>query len=239
LLSEFSQASLGNMLIVGPRGVGKATLLQVLLASTVESQRTVVVESSGEFAIIYPSIKSLRTVSADHDFGEILGHLSAQRVAIADAPERAGALHVQAVEAGYNGTICCINAGSARAGLMKIVDGLSRVSSISSGLLLERVSSAISLVVVLELDHYAPVVKEIFEVLPSDGTEFSLRPLVRLKVSSEGVRTWHLVSQQSLILRKLADRGVVLSDVNGVQVPVAKVAPQVKKGADAIKQAQS
>lgn len=107
------------------------------------------------------------------------------------------------MEQGLKGCVTTISAESAELGLWKFCDFVMRSDLSSEQSVVRRISRAVSLVIVTDLENDEPVLKEVVEVSPSTDGKFSLERLVRFTGRTNKSREWEVDSVDSPLQKKL------------------------------------
>ena len=224
-LAELVAQGEANILVAGPAGSGKTRFMAALIGEAGSDERIAVVEDVPELFVGAGSFERL-TARPGGPKGEGEVTMSAlikaamrrkaRRIMLGDVRDDDARGFLRALESGHSGSIGCLTADSITDALWEFVDLVLRSERAPQESILRRVSRVVQIVVALRLVDDKPCVAEVSEVLSSDGADFRIVPIVRFEGVEAGKRVWRLISEPSLWVSKLADRGVALKTGPGL-----------------------
>jgi Flp pilus assembly CpaF family ATPase len=206
-----------NIIVAGGTGSGKTTLLRALLNEIPRHERIVTIEDAYELGLdhfedAHPDHDALQARGANIEGHGEISMADLTKMALRMDPDRVVVGEVRGAEAfpmllamsqGNNGSMCTIHADSARSVFPKL---LAYVSMASTGVPTDTVnllvSSAVHLVVHVQIQHHMRRVVSIHEVVGADGNSIASNEVMSL--SSE---TQNFVAMRASTAALLASHG--------------------------------
>ncbi len=207
-LTEVTATAAENILIVGPAGSGKTKLAGALMNSAPSDERLVTIEELSEVKVSSPQLEKLVFDNgySESEAGNLLSFAlfrAPHRIMLDALRGSEAAAYLSVMEQGLKGCVTTISAESAELGLWKFCDFVMRSDLSSEQSVVRRISRAVSLVIVTDLENDEPVLKEVVEVSPSTDGKFSLERLVRFTGRTNKSREWEVDSVDSPLQKKL------------------------------------
>lgn len=203
-----------NILIVGPGGAGKTTVLNALLSVVPSDQRVCIVEELPELHITGGQIERIITksparfgpdTSVQEEILQAVLRRAAQRLVVGEIRPAEAELFVGGVEAGHRGSLATMHAHTAHDAMIRLAE-LLRVSEHESR---ARVSRAANIVLNMGRENGRACLMELSEIIPSPRG-FEIATLVKFAGTSGKRRIWKREITDTPVQRMLKDRGVEL-----------------------------
>lgn len=213
-----------NLLVAGPRGSGKTTMITALLASTASDERIVMVEQVPELFAATAQLEKLCAgpESAGNEVRpaelvRIALRRGCRRIVLGDILGEESQAFLGALEAGYRGSIASINADNSVDCLWRFLDCVAAFEKSAEESIMRRIARSVHLVLFMKRTEGTPCLLEVAEVKRIEKGEFVLQPLVRYSGVSNGKRQWQIETNHSYWLSCLAERGVKLAPGPGLK----------------------
>lgn len=214
-LSEYMAFGELSTLIIGPTGSGKTTCATALINAVGSDDRVLLLEHLPE---IRPASCHVERLRISHPWSEIKSGIGVaevvdvvrargpHRVVWGEIRERDRTSFIELLADGYSGSVATMCGEDSYEALHRLARGAEGVSTTAS--LATTVSRSIGLVLRLQNIAGKSCLMELSEVVPSYGSQTSLRTLIRYEGESNGRRVWRMVASTGGVLDVMAARGV-------------------------------
>jgi len=180
-LQAYIQASL-NIVICGPIGSGRTTLLNALCATIPGHERIVTIEDVPELRLSQPQVIALRTNTMAHvTISELVAraeHMHVQRMIVGECRSNEAETLLQAMYNGFNGVMTTMYAQNVKDCLRRFETlcllGSREQSSLSPKLIQTQIAQSINVVVSLSQQH---TITDIAEVQLADEGSLKIQSL--------------------------------------------------------------
>lgn len=190
-----------NVLVTGPTGVGKTTLLNTLVKFVPSNERMVIIEDTQELAISQdyhflklltrpPNIEGKGEITL-YDLVKLSLHLRPDRIIIGEVRGEETFYFLQAINTGHEGSMCTLHANSAEDALARLETlGLMAKANIQAQVIKRFLSMGIDLIVHLQRTVEGQrVVSQVSEVIFQQG-DWGIRDIfLRRQKFEEGKET--------------------------------------------------
>jgi pilus assembly protein CpaF len=228
-LSEVVSLGETTVLVLGPTGSGKTTLTSGLLSCVGSDERVCTIERVPELCAANCIVEKLLVAGVDGSAGAAVQREQLMASAFRRAPhrivfgdlQRGDTRHfIDAIETGHTGSLATVHADGVQVGLLRLYEDLRSSSALrdEAELVRARIARSVQLLISMQLVDGRPCVVEVAEVLGASAYEFKVQTLVQYEGTLRGKRRWCIVSPQSPLLARLAERGVQLAAGPGLVV---------------------
>ncbi len=224
-LAECISQGEANIIVVGGKNSGK-NLVTAALASEIGShERAIIIEDIPEIqfstanAEKFTAHSTSATLSPEANVAALIKNAVRRhpnRIIATNLRDKAAAEFLRALESGLTGSISSAQGEYPEDGLWRLFDEISLNDPSAKTSLLRRISRSFNIIISMGNYGSKPCLVEIAEIIPVDGDEFKVLPLVQLDSIIEGKRLWKITALDSFWLRKTSERGAELRTGPGV-----------------------
>lgn len=224
-LAECISQGEANILVVGAKNSGK-NLITAALASEIGShERAIIIEDIPEIqfstanAEKFTAHSTSATLSPEANVASLIKNAVRRhpnRIIATNIRDKAAAEFLRALESGLIGSICSAQGEYPEDGLWRLYDEIGLGDPSAKRSLIRRISRSFNLIISMGNYDSKPCLVEIAEIIPVDGEEFKVLPLVQLDSITKGKRLWKIKALDSYWLRRTSERGGELRSGSGI-----------------------
>ena len=224
-LAECMSQAEANILVIGGKNSGK-NLVTAALASEIGShERAIIIEDIPEIQFSTANAEKFTAHSTSAALSPEANVAALIRNAVRRHPNRliatnlrdkAAAEFLRALESGLTGCIASSQGEYPEDGLWRLFDEINLSDPSMQNSLLRRITRSFNIIISMGNYDSKPCLVEIAEIIPVEGGEFKVIPLLQLDSIIEGKRLWKITALDSFWLRKTSERGGGLRSGPGV-----------------------
>lgn len=231
-LAELVVSGEANILVLGPTGSGKTVMTTAILSAVGADERIITIEDVPEIFVPTAHLEKLVSRPANaQGQGEVkMPELlkaalrrAPHRIVVGEIRDEEGRLFLRALETGHAGSIATIHADSSSDSLWRLLDVVAAYESAPQESIMRRIARSLHITIRMGKVDGRPCLMEVAEVLPPEGFDFRVRPLVKYEGMKGGKRSWRMMTKDSYWLKRIAERGVELRAGPGLLSPEDKL----------------
>jgi len=195
-LAEAAHSGAAHIVVVGPPGSGRTTLVSALLGAIGSVERLATIETVAE---IFPPVVTIDKLvgpsTRQEELVSLAGRRAAARLALGDIGAAGGAPFRAALRNGWCGIIGCLDAP----------DTDTAIGTLRS---FSALPTTAMIVIEMGLDGGTPCLRRAREIIVTEGTIAAMPTLVTFQGSSEGRRRWEMTSIETPLRRRIVPAGI-------------------------------
>lgn len=195
-LAEAAHSAAAHIIVVGPPGSGRTTIVTALLAAIGSAERLATIETVAEIFPPAVNLDKLVGPAARHeDLVPLVGRRAAVRLALGDLGAGAGAPFRSALRSGWRGII----------GTLDAPDTETAIATLRS---FSALPTSATLVLEMCLESGSPCLNRAREIVFVDGAVAAMPLLVSFQGGSDTRRRWETSSVETPLRRRIVPAGI-------------------------------
>lgn len=195
-LAEAAHSGAAHLIVVGPPGSGRTTVVAALLGAIGAAERLATIETVAE--IFPPAVNLDKLVGSPTRHDELVtlaGRRAAARLALGDLGAARGAPFRAALQSGWRGII----------GTLDAPDTETAIATLRA---FSALPTSSTIVLEMGLEHGMPCLNRAREIIHVDGAIAAMPILVAFQGERDGRRRWETTSLETPLRRRIVPAGI-------------------------------